>query len=129
MIRTRLICAMALASCAALAACGPSVQERCQGAKDPVTCAAVAQSGGDVQDYLLGGLAGAAISGAMTGGRHPTVVKHYHRPDYQSIPTDKHQRTTVTTTKRSLFGGHTVTRSTTWSSRSSYSAGTRTRRR
>ena len=41
---------LALAAATSLAACGPTVQERCAGSKDPTMCAAVVQGGGDVKD-------------------------------------------------------------------------------
>lgn len=102
----------------ALAACGPSVQEQCSGAKDVVTCAAVARSGGNVQDYLVGGLAGGAIASAMTRpAAQPTVI-HYapaygYRPSYRSYRQPAPTKTVTTTTRRGLFGSRSVTRTTT----------------
>lgn len=103
----------------ALAACGPSVQEQCAGAKDPATCAAVARSGGSAQDLLLGGLAGAAVGSALSRpSAQPAVVTHApaygYRPSYRhTAPT----KTVTTTTRRSLFGGtRTVTRTTSYRS-------------
>lgn len=102
----------------ALAACGPSVQEQCAGAKDVVTCETVARSGGDVQDYLVGGLAGAAIASAMTRpAAHPTVIHHApaygYRPSYRSIRQTAPTKTVTTTTRRGVFGSRSVTRTTT----------------
>lgn len=102
----------------AVAACGPSVQEQCAGAKDPVTCTAVARSGGNVQDYLVGGLAGAAIASAMTRpAAQPTVIHHApaygYRPSYRTIRQTAPTKTVTTTTRRGLFGSRSVTRTTT----------------
>lgn len=99
-----------------LTACGPTAQERCAGAKDTVTCMAVANSGGDVQDYLIGGLAGAALASQLSGGgSRPTVIDHAPRYNYRgpAYHTPVRSKTVTTTTRRSLFGGGTVTRTTT----------------
>ncbi|MGW8136837.1 hypothetical protein ACWGNZ_14655 [Sphingomonas zeae] len=103
-----------------LTACGPTAQERCAGAKDQVTCMTVASSGGDVQDYLVGGLAGAALASQLSGGAgRSTVVHHVATPmpsyDYRraAYRAPVRTKTVTTTTRRSLFGGGSVTRTTT----------------
>lgn len=117
MSRIRLaICLAATLVALPLAACGPTAQERCAGARDVVTCAAVASSGGDVKDYLVGGLAGAALASQLSGGSaRPTVVHHAPRYDYRSAAHygPSRTRTVTTTTRNSLFGRGTVTRTTT----------------
>lgn len=116
---TRMKLALCLAASIAalpLAACGPTAQERCAGAKDVVTCTAVASSGGDVKDYLVGGLAGAALASQLSGGSsRSTVIHHAPRYDYRSAVyhAPARTRTVTTTTRRSLFGRGTVTRTTT----------------
>lgn len=102
---------LALAAATSLAACGPTVEQRCAGSKDPTMCAAVVHGGGDVKDYLVAGVAGAALARAVSGPSGPQHVvidnrsRGYGRPMVHT--------TTVTTTRRSLFGNRTVTRSTT----------------
>ncbi len=111
-----LICAASLAALP-LVACGPTAQEQCAGAKDTVTCMAVASSGGDVKDYLVGGLAGAALASHLSGGSsRPTVIHHHAPATYYpraAYRTPIRTRTVTTTTRRSLFGGGSVTRTTT----------------
>lgn len=105
-----------------LAACGPSVQEQCAGAKDPVTCTAVARSGGSAQDLLLGGVAGAALASTLSRpSAQPTVVHHApsygYRPSYRSYRHTAPTKTVTTVTRRSLFGGtRSVTRTTSYRS-------------
>lgn len=146
----RLMMLLPILAASLLSACGPTVAERCTQAKNPVECQQVASAGGDVQDYLLYGMAGYMLSSAINGSgqRQPVIVAdpHYqgHRrviPSY-SASAERVRRSTVTTTttKRGLFGRtKTVTRttsyvsrpsyrSTSYSSRSSYSSSFRSRR-
>lgn len=122
MTRTRMMMMIGtVAASLALAACGPSAQQQCAGANDPVTCAAVARSGGDVSNYLVGGLAGAALASAMSRPHaQPTVIHHapsygyrYQPSSYRRDPFAARTKTVTTTTKRGLFGARTVTRTTT----------------
>ncbi|WP_061778813.1 hypothetical protein [Sphingomonas sanguinis] len=113
---TRITLLLAAFVAVPLTACGPTPQERCAGAKDVVTCTAVVNSGGDVKDYLVGGLAGAALASQLSGGSaRPTVIHHAPRYDYRSAAYygPSRTRTVTTKTRRSLFGGGTVTRTTT----------------
>ncbi|SEI68657.1 hypothetical protein SAMN05518849_101556 [Sphingobium sp. AP50] len=112
-----------------LAAC-ESVADQCAKAANPAECAKVASAGGNVNDYLLYGMAGYMLSSAMNGGQRQTVIvpdphyRGYRRPipSYQASRDYVRSRTvTTTTTKRSLFGGtKTTTSNTRFSYRPSY---------
>lgn len=118
MIRNRLLIAACL-SLMPLAACGPTVQERCTGAKDMPTCMAAAQSGGDMKDMLIGGAASAALATAMARPSAPPVIVHHAAPvsyHYQRSysPYRAPMRTrTVTTVRTTPFGGRSFTSTTT----------------
>ncbi len=130
MTRLRLIVLAALAM-PALAACGPTAEQRCTGAKDLVTCTALVAPGRGSTDALLAGAAGAAIGATLAGGRSnpTTIVAAPVAPTYAGRFHDRAQRSrTVTTTRRGIFGTRTVTRTTTTSSRPSYSSSFRHRR-
>ena len=131
----RLAIALALTALTGLTACAPSVADRCAEAKNPVECAQVAQAGGNVSDYLLYGMAGYMLSSAINGAgqRQPVIVAdpHYHgyrRPIASYQASRDHVRRTVTSTttvKRGIFGGtKTVTRTTSVTSRPSFSRST-----
>lgn len=101
------------------AACGPTVQERCTGARDMPTCMAAAQSGGDMKDMLIGGAAGAALATAMARPAAPPVIVHHAAPvsyryqrSYASYRAPVRTRT-VTTVRTSPFGGRSFTSTTT----------------
>lgn len=103
-----------------LAACETAAQ-RCAQAANPAECVKVADAGGDVNDYLLYGMAGYMLSSAMNGGQRQTVIvpdphyRGYRRPipSYQASRDYVRSRTvTTTTTKRGLFGGTKTTTST-----------------
>ena len=132
----RSLSALALLAVAlpSLVACAPSDRERCAQSAKPAECLQVADAGGDVGDYLLYGMAGYMLSSALNGnGQRQTVIVQdpsyhgYRRPIPSYVaPRPLAQRskvtTTTTTTKRGLFGGSkTTTRTSTWSSRPSYS--------
>jgi len=110
----------------AVAACGPTAREKCEGAKDVVTCLAAANSGGGAGDMLVGGLAGAAIASALhRPAASSTVIQHVapspvgYRSDRRAYGfTPAKSVMTTTTTRRGLFGSRTVTRTTQF--RSSY---------
>lgn len=116
---------VALGAAMLLSACGSD--DQCAKASNPAECAQVAQAGGDVNDYLLYGMAGYMLSSAINGAgqRQPVIIADpnyhgYRRP----IPSYAHSRdfvrrstTTVTTTKRGVFGTRTTTRTSTFSSR------------
>lgn len=100
-----------------LAAC-ESVADRCAKAANPAECVKVADAGGDVNDYLLYGMAGYMLSTAMNGGQRQTVIvpdPHYSGyrrpiPSYQASRDYVRSRTvTTTTTKSGLFGGKRTT--------------------
>lgn len=100
-----------------LAAC-ESVADQCAKAANPAECVKVANAGGNVNDYLLYGMAGYMLSTAMNGGQRQTVIVpdpgyQGHRrpiPSYQASRDYMRSRTvTTTTTKRSLFGGSKTT--------------------
>jgi hypothetical protein len=127
---------LSLAALAAipLAACS-TVEERCASAKDPGECVKVANAGGDINDYLLYGMAGYML--ANRGGQQVIVQNpSYHGP-YRTIPSYASSasrmasKTVTTTTKKSLFGGTKTSTTTTYRSsgfggssyRSSYSSG------
>jgi hypothetical protein len=124
----RILIAAAAASALLLSACGPTPQEQCATAKNPAECLQVAQAGGDVNDYLLYGMAGYMLSSAINGAgqRQPVIVqdpKYYGTrraiPSYQASRDYVRKSTSTTvTTKRSIFGG-TKTTTTTTSVRSS----------
>lgn len=106
-----MLCACLLA--VPLAAC-ESVAEQCAKAANPVECAKVADAGGDVNDYLLYGMAGYMLSSAINGSgqRQPVIVAdpnyHGHRraiPSYQASPGFVRSRTVTTTTRRTVLGG------------------------
>jgi len=122
-----LLCVTAL-----LSACGPSVAERCAQAKNPAECAQVASAGGDINDYLLYGMAGYMLSSAINGsGQRQSVIvadPNYHgyrRPIASYAASREHVRratTTTVTTKRGLFGRTSTTvRTTSYTSRPSFS--------
>lgn len=121
-----------------LTAC-ESVAQQCAKAANPTECAKVADAGGNVNDYLLYGMAGYMLSSAINGGgqRQAVIVpdpgyRGYRRPipSYQASRDYVSKRTvTTTTTKRSLFGGtKTTTARTSWS-RPSYRSSFRSYRR
>lgn len=122
-----------------LTAC-ESVAQQCAKAANPTECAKVADAGGNVNDYLLYGMAGYMLSSAINGGgqRQAVIVpdpgyRGYRRPipSYQASRDYVSKRTvTTTTTKRSLFGGTKTTTTTTraWS-RPSYRSSFRSYRR
>ncbi|PZU13804.1 MAG: hypothetical protein DI606_04360 [Sphingobium sp.] len=100
-----------------LAAC-ESVAEQCAKAANHAECVKVADAGGDVNDYLLYGMAGYMLSSAMTGGQRQTVIvpdPSYHGyrrpiPSYQASREYMRSKTvTTTTTKGGLFGGSKTT--------------------
>jgi len=100
-----------------LVACD-SVADRCAKAANPAECVKVANAGGDVNDYLLYGMAGYMLSSALNGGQRQTVIipdphyRGYRRPipSYQASRSYMQSRTvTTTSTKRNLFGGKTST--------------------
>lgn len=104
-----------------LAAC-ESAAEKCAKAANPAECSKVASAGGNVDDYLLYGMAGYMLSSAINGGQRQTVImpdpnyRGYRRPipSYQASRDYVRSRTvTITSTKRSLFGGSTSTTTTT----------------
>lgn len=104
-----------------LAAC-ESAAQKCAKAANPAECAKVADAGGDIDDYLLYGMAGYMLSSAINGGQRQTVImpdphyRGYRRPipSYQASRDYVRSRTvTTTSTKRSLFGGTTSTTTTT----------------
>lgn len=120
----------ALAGAALLSACS-SAAERCASAKNPAECQQVVGAGGDVDDYLLYGMAGYMLSSAVNGaGQRQAVIvpdpgyRGYRRPvaSYDASPAlVRRSTTTVTTTKRSAFGGtKATTRTTSYSSRPVY---------
>ncbi|WP_328277733.1 hypothetical protein [Sphingobium sp.] len=101
-----------------LTACETAV-DRCAKAAKPTECVKVAEAGGDIDDYLLYGMAGYMLSSSLNGGQRQTVIvpdpsyRGYRRPipSYQaSRDYVRSQIVTTTTTKQSPFGG---TRSTT----------------
>lgn len=109
--------AMACLLAIPLTAC-ESVAEQCAKAANPTECVKVADAGGDVNDYLLYGMAGYMLSSAMNGGqRQPVIVPdpsyHGYRrpiPSYQASREHMRSKTvTTTTTKRGLFGGSKTT--------------------
>ncbi len=129
-------CALALP---ALAACTTD-QDRCAQSAKPAECMQVSKAGGDVNDYLLYGMAGYMLSTALNGSgqRQPVIVSdpnyHGHRrtiASYSASPARLHRQTvTTTTTKRGIFGGtKTTTRTSSWSSRSSYRSSSLSSRR
>lgn len=100
-----------------LAAC-ESVAGQCAKAANPAECVKVADAGGDVNDYLLYGMAGYMLSSAINGGQRQTVIlpdPSYHGyrrpiPSYQASREYMRSKTvTTTTTKRGLFGGSKTT--------------------
>jgi hypothetical protein len=106
----------ALAMSVTLAACGQSINDRCMEAANPKECVQVANAGGDVNDYLLYGMAGYMLSNAMNNGHRQTIIVqdpgyHGYRRPVQSYQTSRARvfagkvDTTTTTTKRGLFGG------------------------
>ncbi|MBG6116778.1 uncharacterized protein YgiB involved in biofilm formation [Sphingobium sp. JAI105] len=115
-----LLMLLACLLCIPLAACETAAQ-RCAQAANPAECIKVADAGGDVNDYLLYGMAGYMLSSAMNGGQRQTVIvpdphyRGYRRPipSYQASRDYVRSRTvTTTTTKRGLFGGTKTTTST-----------------
>jgi uncharacterized protein YgiB involved in biofilm formation len=129
LIKTLLsLCALSL-----VAACAQTDAERCAGAKNPAECVQVASAGGTINDYLLYGMAGYMLSSALNGSgqRQPVIVADpgyhgYRRPIASYQHSREHVRrttvTTTTTTKRGIFGGmKTTTRTTSMSSRPSFS--------
>lgn len=120
-----LLMLLACLLCIPLAACETAAQ-RCAQAANPAECVKVADAGGDVNDYLMYGMAGYMLSSAMNGGQRQTVIvqdphyRGYRRPipSYQASRDYVRSRTvTTTTTKQGLFGG---SRTTTSTSRYSY---------
>lgn len=75
--------AAALAAAAlALTACSVQ-QDECFRASNPAECASWRDAGGDVQDYLVGGMAGFMLGRATSGGQQQTVIianPSYHGP-------------------------------------------------
>lgn len=66
------------ASSMLLAACGSN--DRCLDAPNPTECRQWRDAGGDVDDYLMYGMAGYMLGSAMSGGRRVIVIKqdpHY----------------------------------------------------
>lgn len=85
MLRIALAAAVAALS---LSAC-TSDAERCQQSSNPGECMKWADAGGDVSDYLVGGMAGYMLANVMQGGRQQTVIVQnpgYHGP-YRSLRT------------------------------------------
>lgn len=119
--------AIALTTAAALTvtACGPSVKEQCAQAKDPAQCVAVANAGGDVNDYLLYGMAGYML-GSMNG--QTTIIRDpSYRGPVRPVPSyaRAYEKATVKTTVKSNWGGTKTTTTTTYRSsgfRPSYSS-------
>lgn len=82
MKKIALVTAALAVAAASLSACGPTVQERCASAKDPAECVKVADAGGDVNDYLLYGMAGYML-GSMNGRTvivQDPAYRGYRRP-------------------------------------------------
>ena len=125
--------AAALAASFLVSACGQSAAERCMEASNPKECFQVAEAGGDINDYLLYGMAGYMISSAINGAgkRQPVIIADPHYRGYRRpIPSYQASRNyvrkstvTKTTTKRSWLGGtKTTTKTTTSWSRPSKSS-------
>ncbi len=55
-----------------LAACAQ--EDRCASASNPAECRQWADAGGDINDYLVGGMAGYMLGSMMNGGRRETVI-------------------------------------------------------
>lgn len=113
-----LMIVLAATTSLAVAACGPTAREKCEGAKDVVTCIAAANSGSDASDLLMGGLAGAAISSALSRPAGPTIIHHSapmnvaDRRAYRPYGFTPSKTVTTTATRRSLLGSRTVTTTT-----------------
>ncbi|MFC0683076.1 hypothetical protein [Novosphingobium clariflavum] len=60
-----------------LAACDT---DRCQTASNPAECRQWSDAGGDIDDYLIGGMAGYAIGRITSGGQQQTYL--YRDPGY-----------------------------------------------
>ncbi|MDX3908889.1 MAG: DUF1190 domain-containing protein [Sphingobium sp.] len=116
---------LGLLACSSMLGACQSVQDQCARASNPAECVKVAAAGGDVNDYLLYGMAGYMLSSALNGGQRQTVIvqdphyRGYRRPiaSYAASRDYVRQRTVTTTTRRSPFGQST---STTTVSRSTY---------
>lgn len=52
--------------------------DRCAQASNPAECIKWADAGGDIEDYLVGGLAGYALASVTQGGRQQTVIVQNH---------------------------------------------------
>lgn len=75
---------MLLAAALSLAACSSSDPvDRCATSSNPAECTAWTDAGGDVEDYLIGGMAGYMLGSYMSGGKKVTYVManpNYHGP-------------------------------------------------
>lgn len=76
----KLIIAAAAASLM-LTGCGQSDADRCASASNPTECMAWSDAGGDVEDYLIGGMAGYMLGSVMSGGSRQTVI--VQNPSYR----------------------------------------------
>jgi hypothetical protein len=65
-------------------ACSDEAPDECLRSKNPQECNQWRDAGGDVSDYLIGGIAGFALAKVMDGGRQQTII--VHDAHYQGPP-------------------------------------------